>query len=101
MDFPGLEELENEGSTNAKTNSGVKSQLSDELIDAKAREPFEEYMIKKDRVLTKAKRISSQNLLVDAPVNLVFWKIYKPAFFKLAGSDENGFSMNSDQEMFI
>ena len=81
--FPDIDSLEND-STNAKTNSGVKSQFSDEpCIIEHLPETFEDYMLKKDQVLTQAKRVSSRNLLVDAPVNLVKWKIYYPSFFKM------------------
>ena len=83
MNFPGLEDLE-DNSTNAKTNSGV-SLLSEEnpKIMEHPLENFESYMAKKDLILTKAKRVSSKNVLVEAPVNLVLWKIYKPSFFKM------------------
>ena len=50
--FPDIDSLEND-STNAKTNSGVKSQFSDEpSIIEHFPETFEDYMLKKDRVLT-------------------------------------------------
>ena len=41
-------------------------------------------MMSKEKNLIQTKRISSKNVLVDAPVILHHWKLKQPKFFQMA-----------------
>jgi hypothetical protein len=83
------------------------------ISDDKTQNDFEKYMMHKERTVQMAKRRSSSNVLVEAPVLLINWKLLPPSFFKLKVSDEEqiqdyeylqnpyGYKLSNNQKKFI
>ena len=106
QEFPGLNEIEEVAV--GKNASGVKMKrkkssvvghstnvdstnsnneepyISDESQESK----LDTYMKKKDRMVQMAKRRSSTNVLVEAPVLLINWKLLPASFFELKATDQ-------------
>ena len=70
-------------------------------------------MKKQDQKIRPARRISSGNVLVEAPVLLLHWKLQQPSFFKLKKnaqrsesdweylSNPEGFELTDEQACFV
>ena len=71
-----------------KTESGlstIDSILEDHPVIREERQgtSFADYMTAKDRTLLTAKRVSSSNVVIDAPVLLLHWKLKPASFFRM------------------